>query len=342
MGRTTRKDVARAAGVSESLISMYLTGNNAARMSEATRERINAAIRQLNYSPDRTARSLRSGRTRCIGMLVGGITNPYFAHLVEEALAEAALHDYQFLLALTRWRKEEEEKALRYLLSHRPDAVLYATYLDEESPGYTALREAEIPFLCMNRHMQTGLCLNNDYRTPMLEACREFQRRGHRRIAGYFRNNPVHQSEFVAACRDAGAEFELLPEEIQYSTNEISPYMTDLEEKFAPLIAVFERSRPEALICNGQELLCTLLTHAAQIGDNCRPEIVAVADEFSQKIESPLLIGIIKENTTAMAREGIRQLIRRIEEPQLPRNMILPPLPAQFELLSEEKVDCPT
>jgi DNA-binding LacI/PurR family transcriptional regulator len=83
------KDVAALAGVSVTAVSRYL--NAGLTLPPATAARIDAAVRKLDYRPNRMARSLSLGRTDTIGLVVPEIANPFFAHLaaaVEEA-AEA-------------------------------------------------------------------------------------------------------------------------------------------------------------------------------------------------------------------------------------------------------------
>src|SRR3954447_11522927 len=80
-GRTTSHDVARRAGVSQSTVSIALSGNWLNRVSPATVQRIEQAARELDYRPNLAARSLRSTRTRTVLLLVPALTNAYFAQV---------------------------------------------------------------------------------------------------------------------------------------------------------------------------------------------------------------------------------------------------------------------
>ena len=62
MKMVTLKDIAREAGVSKALVSYYLSGSKAGRMSRETADRIGNAVKKLNYRPNRLARSLRTGK----------------------------------------------------------------------------------------------------------------------------------------------------------------------------------------------------------------------------------------------------------------------------------------
>lgn len=73
------KDVARLAGVSTSTVSHVI--NNDRFVSEAIREKVEAAVKDLNYAPSALARSLKLNQTRTIGMLITASTNPFILNL---------------------------------------------------------------------------------------------------------------------------------------------------------------------------------------------------------------------------------------------------------------------
>ena len=83
------KDVADAAGVSVALVSNYVNGKSTARMSDETRDRIDLALRELNYRPNLVARFLRTGQSRNIGLITAGLANETHQNLmllIHEAL----------------------------------------------------------------------------------------------------------------------------------------------------------------------------------------------------------------------------------------------------------------
>lgn len=78
MARVTIQQVAEAAGVSPSTVSNVLNGRTN-RMVPATKERIDRAIAELGYHPNKAARQLRTGRTQTIGLIVPSVGNPFWA-----------------------------------------------------------------------------------------------------------------------------------------------------------------------------------------------------------------------------------------------------------------------
>ena len=76
--RVTLKTIAEKAGVSVSLVSMHLNHHPLSeRIADETRKRIDAAVKELNYRPSITARTLRNGKSRTIGLVIGQIAGIY-------------------------------------------------------------------------------------------------------------------------------------------------------------------------------------------------------------------------------------------------------------------------
>jgi DNA-binding LacI/PurR family transcriptional regulator len=81
----TSVDVARAAGCSQSTVSLVLSGKAGGRVSEATADGVRRAAHDLGYRPNVAARALRSGAARAIGLVVRDVTNPFFARVLRGA-----------------------------------------------------------------------------------------------------------------------------------------------------------------------------------------------------------------------------------------------------------------
>lgn len=93
--RPTQRDVARAAGVSQTVVSYVLNDVRDVALHPDTRKRVLAAIAELGYVPNHTARSLRSRRTRTIAAIIPDITNPFYPAFIRgvQDVARAQHHD---------------------------------------------------------------------------------------------------------------------------------------------------------------------------------------------------------------------------------------------------------
>jgi DNA-binding LacI/PurR family transcriptional regulator len=100
------KEIAKRAGVSVATVSNVVNGYRP--VAEATRERVRRAVDELGYSPNLSARHLRSGRTGVIAFAIPDLNNPYFAELAEAAVREAGRHGYTVLLDYTDADRDKE------------------------------------------------------------------------------------------------------------------------------------------------------------------------------------------------------------------------------------------
>ncbi|SRR6266498_235524 len=115
-------DVAKRAGVAPITVSRVI--NNSGYISQATRERVEAAVKELRYVPNTIARGLRSKRTRTLALVVTDITNPYFtlmARGVEDVAGDA---NYTVVYCNTDESEAKEEKYANILAQRQVDGVL--------------------------------------------------------------------------------------------------------------------------------------------------------------------------------------------------------------------------
>ncbi|PGH51255.1 LacI family DNA-binding transcriptional regulator [Streptomyces sp. Ru87] len=97
-GRTTSRDVARAAGVSQATVSLVLGDKWRGRVSERTAGTVREAARELGYRPNLAARNLRLGRTRTALLVVPALTSEFFARVYTGANGVAAEHGFGVVL----------------------------------------------------------------------------------------------------------------------------------------------------------------------------------------------------------------------------------------------------
>lgn len=123
--RPTILDVAKRAGVSKSLVSMVIRGDD--RVSPLRREAVLKAIAVLNYRPNAMARGLVQRRTRIIGVVVSDLRNPFNGDVISGILAEAAGLGYRALINTSDRRKDLEADAIESFLELRVDGLVLAT-----------------------------------------------------------------------------------------------------------------------------------------------------------------------------------------------------------------------
>jgi DNA-binding LacI/PurR family transcriptional regulator len=99
--RVTSVDVARRAGVSQSTVSLVMSGKARGRVSAATEAAVRRAARDIGYRPNAAARALRTGAARSVALIVPDVTNPFFGHVMRGAQAAAWTAGYTVALVDT-------------------------------------------------------------------------------------------------------------------------------------------------------------------------------------------------------------------------------------------------
>ena len=111
--RSTLEDVAHEAGVSMMTVSRVI--NNKGRISEQTRQRVFEVIKQLDYRPNRAARTLVTNKTYMVALVEPDITNPYFAEVYQGVEDVLRREDYSVLVANTNEAPAREREILEKL-----------------------------------------------------------------------------------------------------------------------------------------------------------------------------------------------------------------------------------
>src|SRR5207253_9898543 len=124
--RTARiKDVARVAGVSTATVSHVINGTK--YVTDVTRQRVLGAIESCSYYPNAHARTLASGRSNMIGLLVSDISNPFFPELVKSIEAVASEHRYNVVLFNTNYDANRAAEYVRRLIELKVAGVALMT-----------------------------------------------------------------------------------------------------------------------------------------------------------------------------------------------------------------------
>ena len=115
-------DVAKRAGVAPITVSRVI--NNSGYISQATRERVEAAVKELGYVPNTIARGLRSKRTMTLALVVTDITNPYFTLMARGVEDVAGDSGYTVVYCNSDESEAKEEKYVNILAQRQVDGVL--------------------------------------------------------------------------------------------------------------------------------------------------------------------------------------------------------------------------
>jgi LacI family transcriptional regulator len=146
--RATLLDVAHLAGVSRTTASFVLTGRTDMRISADATRRVRDAARDLNYRPNRMARSLRTSVTQTIGLITDTVAAEGFAgELIRGALSTALRHDHLLFVGETQGDPAIEERLAEDLLDRGVDGFVQAAAYTREIEVAPVVRASRLVLL---------------------------------------------------------------------------------------------------------------------------------------------------------------------------------------------------
>ena len=148
--KTSIKDIAREADVSISTVSHVI--NKSKNVSEETQKKVKNAIKRLNYRPSIIARSLRTRKTRTIGVMLPDIAQPFFAQVVRGMEQAAKERKYTLVLGCTFYDLVEEKKQIDSLIDQSIDGLIFFCGYD----SYDHIKEAHdnhVPVVVVDREI---------------------------------------------------------------------------------------------------------------------------------------------------------------------------------------------
>ena len=178
----TIKAVADHAKVSTATVSRVING--AAQVSPLTAERVQSAIKALNFYPDTNARALGSGRSNLLGLIISDLTNPFFPELVKAFEDIAVSHRQDVLIGNTNYDPERTQICVQRMLERRVDGVAIMTSeMDDSLVKDISRREIPLVFLDSATAGPGVSRVQIDYSAGIDEAVEHLIKLGHRRIA---------------------------------------------------------------------------------------------------------------------------------------------------------------
>ena len=146
----TLKDVAREAGLTVGTVSRIL--NNRGYISSNAREKVEEAMKKLNYRPNEVARSLHGKSTNTIGLIVPHIKHPYFAETISNLENQAYKKGYKILLCNSQSIREKEKEYIDICTGNRAAGLI----LCSGTVDTKMFEQVEIPVITMERFLDNG------------------------------------------------------------------------------------------------------------------------------------------------------------------------------------------
>ncbi len=205
----TIKDVARYAGVSPMTVSRVVNGGQ--YVSDATRQTVMQAVRQLGYSPNLAARNLASARGERLGLLYGNPSASYLSEFLVGALDAATRHGVQLVLEKCELTPAASRRAVRRLVAGGVVGVVLPPPLCESAVIRAELQVARMRIVAVaaGRPPVDAMCVSIDDFAAAREMTGYLLALGHQRL-GFIKGHPNQTASderwhgFVAAVQEHG------------------------------------------------------------------------------------------------------------------------------------------
>lgn len=309
----TSRDIARAAGVSQTTVSRVLHNNP--KVKSETSERVWQVLREMNYSPDGLARAMVTRKTGNIGVVVEDITNPFYPEIVEALCTGLAAANYRVML----WNSAEsgEYGAIEAIQQKLVDGVVFTTATPKSAVLYEAVHQGS-PVVLVNRYVEGIGC---DWVTTD-------NVKGGRLIANYFADwghTKVGlivglQEASTAVEREAGFREGLVARKIvqRHHLRQLGGYSYSRSyEAMRTLLALPDP--PTAVFCSNDLMAFAALNAARAISVRVPEDVWVVGfDDIEMASWETIDLTTVRQPIPEMAQGAIDLLLRRIEDPNRP------------------------
>lgn len=321
--RVTSQDVAKAAGVSRSAVSLVLNGRAEGAISAANQRAVRRAAERLGYRPNQVARSLRDQTTHSIGVVTDSIvTGSFGGAMIAGATTRAARDGYVLLVVNAERVPRAEAEAMETLLGRQVDALVYAA---EGLHGWTP------PELFLAEHNilldafatdggATGVV--PDEVAGGYRAARMLLDAGHRDITVLAGTPDVEATgRRLAGCRRAMGEAGLTSRQVTCG------WEIDVGLAVGTRVLSAE-DRPTGIICANDRAAAGVVLAAARLGLGVPEDVSIVGYDDDQNVAPQLGLSTIRLPHRQMGETAMDLLIGSLRGVDLPRGEVLVDTPA--------------
>jgi LacI family transcriptional regulator len=323
--KVTRKTVAKtpdirtvAALAKVSIATVSRTINNSPAVSDRLSKRVWQAIEQLNYFPNTHARSLVSGRSRILGIIVENITNPFFPELIQSFEEIAVAHGYEILVSSSNSDPALLTTCIRRMLERKVEGVAVLSFGAEE-PVLDQLVHRDIPMVLAEFRLDDPKVstILMDYSTGIHAAIQHLVELGHSKIAFLAGPHKLHsaitrENDFRVAMQHAGLATQ-------------KKWIIECDHTLKGGVTGFAQlqtlgTRPTAIVCSNDMTAIGVLRAAYMDGLRV-PDDVSVIGlddiDFAEFTLPPLTT--IRLSRADLARAAFEALRQQAEDPNNPK-----------------------
>jgi LacI family transcriptional regulator len=318
----TLHDVAREAGVSVSTVSRAL--NDQPFVRSEVRERVRTASEALGYRPDVAARSMRTGTTGAVGLVVSDISNPLFASIARAADSALSPRGYALMIANSANDPDHEAELISAFRQRRLDGLIIAT-ANEGAPGLGVRVASFQAAVLLDREVPGSRsdAVLSDHAAGLREAMRHLAGLGHRRIA-LIAGTPGQRGSRVRiqTYDEELARLRFPRDRALCRAGEMT--VADGYRAVGEVLALADP--PTAIIAGNNQLFAGLFAAIRDLGLRIPEDLSVVACEETEltMLHNPPL-DVVRRDMDELGTTAAELLLERLDAPRRrPRQVVLP------------------
>ncbi len=301
-------DVAALAGVSITTVSRVI--NNYGSLSEKTKQKVFAAMRELNYAPNMSARSLQGKQTKLIGLIFPGVANPFFGEMVQTLEDLLFEKDYRVILCNSVNNAEKEREYVRMLLANQVDGIITGTH----NMTIKEYEQIEAPIVSFDRHIAANIpIVSSDNFNGGQMATQALIRTGAKHVwllAGA--NRPLSPTNKRLFGYQTVMKANRLPEHVLEL-----PFSMQTELKWAKIREVLAHEHPDGIFASDDLTAMMVLEVARQLGISVPEQLRVVGYDGSQLIRNYFPdLATVMQPISALCALMVDLLLKQINDPK--------------------------
>ncbi len=325
----TINEVAKRAEVSVSAVSRYMNGGY---VSEEKKERIRQTIEETGYVPSAHAQTLRTRKTRVIGVVLPKIDSESISRIVAGVSGELKKADYELLLANTGNDQETELRYLSIFDQNRVDGVIFiGTMMNQKHEKL--LRRMRIPVVLLGQQEPYISCVYHDDYHAARELALLLGSGIHKRIAffGVSEKDKAVGKARIQGFRDAMEELGIDFDESRRIYGGFS-----MESGYDRAKLLMEQAPDtDAIFCSTDTMAVGAIQYLKEIGKRIPEDVSIVGMGYTRmsQVISPKLT-TVRYHYLTEGMEGARILLDRLDGPDRPNRSVM----LGYELIDRESV----
>lgn len=311
--KATMKDVAKLAGVGVGTVSRVLNNGS---VKAATRQKVEAAMRELAYQPDFYARGLKMNRTNTVALILPSVWHPYFGEFAFHVETALERQHYKLYLCNSNGNSEKEQEYIQMVTQNKVDGIIGITYSDIDE--YIS---SNLPFVSIDRYFtEEVIYVTADNSAGGRLAANELFRRGCRKVAyiGGYQETPnetkSRRKYFEIECRELGLSCVVLD-------------MLEPLENVPERVAEFLQTHPDidGIFTINDSMALDVVAVVQKLGRQVPDEIQVIGFDGQQLREGGgYLVSTIVQPLQLMAEEAVAKLLAVINGQQVEKRTVLP------------------